>query len=96
MKSALACLALVLAGCAPTRLPRPSPPRGARRCAGTRIAEAKTLAAADKKPLHRRLLRAQGCNRCELMDRKVYGDPEIGRRDSNEHFAAARWTSRSP
>lgn len=84
-------LALLLAGCA-------AAPRSATEVAPAprqtlvhwhTLAEAKALAAAEKKPLLVDYYVPQGCNRCELMDRKVYGDPAIAA-EIDAHFAPAR------
>ncbi|MBI5015649.1 MAG: thioredoxin family protein [Deltaproteobacteria bacterium] len=93
MRTALVlCTALLLSSCAGGSPPAATEPAAAGRQTLVRwhtLAEAKGIAAAEKKPLLVDYYVPQGCNRCELMERKVYGDPEIAR-EINEHFAAAR------
>jgi thioredoxin-related protein len=91
MRHALAALIFLLASCASHQPPAADSPPAVRPTLvhWHSLAEAKKIAAAEKKPMIVDYYVPEGCNRCELMDRKVYNDPEIAR-EINEGFAAAR------
>lgn len=75
----LASCAALLAACAALPPPEPAPPPGGL-VAWHTLAEGKTRAAAEKKPLLVDYFVPTGCNRCERMDRALWADPEIARR----------------
>lgn len=78
---------LLLQACA--ALPPQPPARPGGLVTWHTLAEGKALAAAQKKPLIVDYYVPSGCNRCETMDRQVWGNEEIARQ-VNEGFVPVR------
>ena len=93
MRTALVlCTALLLSSCAGGSPPAATEPAAAGRQTLVRwhtLAEAKGIAAAEKKPLLVDYYVPSGCSRCATMDRQVWGNPEIAAQ-VNEGFVPVR------